>query len=297
MSFIWICITLLCVLAVTIFAVSKSQRATKVFLYGIFVCAIFMAALPIIWLAYSSFKPLSEIALDQLALPKKWTFENYSNAWRLGKLGGYLVNSFIYTIGTTAVVIVLSLMTSFAFAKIYFKISVFIKGLFMIGILITLQTLLIPLFLAESKIPFMYGSHLGILLPYIGISLPIAIYLGSEYIKGIPDAIIESARIDGATYFRIFTSIIFPMCKPVSVTIGIMTVLSIWNEFMFVFVLSGGDATRSLPVGIYAFSGPLGAEYGMQYAALMIGLAPLLIFYVFFHRRITEGFMAGALKG
>jgi raffinose/stachyose/melibiose transport system permease protein len=91
------------------------------------------------------------------------------------------------------------------------------------------------------------------------------------------------------------------MTAPVATTIVILTALSIWNEFLLVFILTSDDFTRSLPVGIFSFSGPFATEYGMQFgmqfAALVIGLAPMLLFYFIFHKKITEGFAAGAVKG
>jgi len=87
--------------------------------------------------------------------------------------------------------------------------------------------------------------------------------LGTEYIKKIPNSLIEAAQIEGATYWKIFTSIILPICRPVIVTILILTSFACWNEFILVFILTASDRTRSLPVGIYSFSGPLASEYGI----------------------------------
>jgi raffinose/stachyose/melibiose transport system permease protein len=269
--------------------------ARKSFVYMIFILFLIVSIAPLVWLFYSSFKPALEISASQFAFPKEGTIANYTNAWSIGKLGDYFLNSIIYTVGTTFFVIIFGLMASFGFAKIKYKITGFFLGTFIIGILITLQSILIPLFLME-RVVGLSGTRIGIILPYIGISLPLAVYLGTEYIKAIPDAIMESAQIDGAGYIKTFFGIVLPMTTPVASTIGIMTALTIWNEFMFVFVLSGSDATKSLPVGILSFSGAMSTEYGMQYAALMIGLLPILTVYLIFRNRITKGVVGGSLK-
>ena len=275
---------------------SVKKGFTKVIVYMVFILFTILTIYPLIWLFYSSFKPNVEIIRHALALPKNPIITNYINAWRIGKLGLYAINSVIYTTISTAVTIILAMMASFAFAKIRYKITKFLYNLFLIGLLITLHSILVPLFLVETRIG-LQDTHIGIIIPYIAISLPMAIYLGTEFVKGIPDSIIETAKIDGASYFQIFLRIILPMCRPVIVTIAIITVLANWNEFLLVFILTARDVTRSLPVGIYMFSGPLATEYGMQLAALVIGLAPILLFYTIFHKQITRGVVAGAIKG
>jgi len=129
------------------------------------------------------------------------------------------------------------------------------------------------------------------------MGMPIGIYLCTEFIRSIPDSVVESARIDGASYFRIFASIIAPMTKPVAVTLAILNVSGVWNEFMLVNILVSSDALRTLPVGILKFSGPLASDHGRQFAALTIGLVPMVIFYLVFRKQITKGVSAGAVKG
>jgi raffinose/stachyose/melibiose transport system permease protein len=136
-----------------------------------------------------------------------------------------------------------------------------------------------------------------VLIPYIGLGLPMGVYLGTEFIKGIPNALIESARIDGAKYLRIFTSIIFPMTAPAAITLGILTFTGTWNEFMLINILTSDDAIKSIPVGIGRFSGALASDYGKQFSALVIGMIPMLIFYLVFRKQITKGVAAGAVKG
>ena len=266
-------------------------------IYMIFIIFAILTLYPLIWLFYSSFKPQLEIIRDSFALPQDPTFSNYTQAIIKGKLNIYAVNSIIYTVVSTGLVIILSMMASFAFAKIKNRATPFLYNSFLIGLLITIQAILIPLFISMTRIG-LRDTRIGIILIYVAINLPLAVYLGTEFVKAIPDSLIESAQIDGASYFRIFFKIIMPMCKPVMVTILIFTALACWNEFMLALVFTSSDSVRSLPVGIFSFSGPLATEYGMQFAALVIGMTPMILLYAIFHKQITRGFAAGgAIKG
>jgi raffinose/stachyose/melibiose transport system permease protein len=256
-----------------------------------------LAIYPIFWLVLQSFKTTQEyISSSKLAFPKVWFTGNYTESWRRGNFGALILNSVFYSIITVAAVIIFGFMAGFAFAKMKNKAVPFLHGSFIIGILLTLQSIMVPLFLMVNAVG-LFDTRLGILIPYIGIGLPMGVYLSTEYIKSIPDALIESARIDGAVYLRIFASIIFPMTAPVAVTVGILTFTGTWNEFMLINILASSDRIKSIPVGINRFSGALASDFGKQFAALVIGLLPMLVFYGIFRKQITKGAAAGAVKG
>jgi raffinose/stachyose/melibiose transport system permease protein len=256
-----------------------------------------LAIYPVFWLVIQSFKTTQEyLTSSKLAFPKRWFTGNYPYAWKLGKFGILLMNSVFYSVVTVAAVVVLGLMAGFAFSKIPSKATRVLHGLFIIGILLTLQSIMVPLFLMVNATG-LYNTRLGVLIPYIGLGLPMGVYLGTEFVRSIPTALIESARLDGAAYFRIFSGIIFPMCAPVAVTIAILTFTGTWNEFMLINILTSNDAIKSIPVGINRFSGSLASDYGKQFSALVIGLVPMLAFYIMFRKQITKGVAAGAVKG
>jgi raffinose/stachyose/melibiose transport system permease protein len=270
---------------------------TKSFTYLLMLLFAILAIYPLFWLLISSLKTTQEyLTTSKLALPRKIIFANYTYTWRMGKFDTLFVNSVFYTFITVAAVVALSIMAGFAFAKIKFKITPFLHGLFIIGILLTLQSIMVPLFLLVNAAK-LYNTRIGVLIPYVGLGLPMGIYLTTDFIKSIPTELIESARIDGAAYLHIFARIIFPMCAPVAVTLAIITFTGTWNEFMLINILTSSDAIKSLPVGIARFSGALGSDYGRQFAGLVIGLVPILVFYGIFRNQITKGVAAGAVKG
>ena len=270
---------------------------SQVLIYISLIFFTFMALYPLFWLMTSSFKTTQEYQVtSKLALPEVWWWKNYSDAWERGNFGTLFLNSFLYTGVSTFVILYCSISAGFAFSKLKSKATAFLYKSFVVGILITLQCIMIPLFFM-SNWTGLYDTRLGVLICYIGIGMPMGIYLTTEFIKSIPDSLIESARIDGATYLEIFFNIIFPMSKPVGVTLAILTITGTWNEFMLVNILASSESIKSLPVGVQKFSGTLASDYGKQFAALMISVSPIIIFYGIFRKQITKGVAAGAVKG
>ena len=277
--------------------IRKSNPAAIALMYFIVILFTVLAVYPIFWLVANSFKTTQEYMLrSKFSLPPGIFYKNYTIAWRDANFGTLTFNSIFFTSITVASTIILSFMAGFAFAKLPSKITPVLHGSFIIGILITLQCIMIPLFLMIRSVG-LYNSRLGVLIPYIGIGLPIAVYLATEYIKGIPNEVIESARIDGARYLRIFRSIILPMAAPVATTVAILGVTGTWNEFMLINILVSSDRYKTIPLGMQMFSGSLATDYGKQFAALTIGMTPMIIFYVIFRKQITKGVSAGAVKG
>ncbi|MCL2069510.1 MAG: carbohydrate ABC transporter permease [Treponema sp.] len=256
-----------------------------------------LAIYPIFWLVIQSFKTTQEyLTTSKLSFPSQWIFNNYPHVWVTGGFQNLFLNSVFYTVITVSAVVLLANMAGFAFAKLHFKITPLFHGLFIIGILLTVQSILIPIFLMINAAG-LFNTRLGVLIPYIGLGLPMGIYLCTEFVKGIPNELIESARIDGSGYLRTFVFIIFPMCAPVAVTLAIITFTATWNEFILMNVLTAGDRLKSIPAGVGRYAGSLGADFGRLFTSLVIALIPILIFYGIFRNQITKGVAAGAVKG
>ncbi len=277
--------------------IRKGSYVATALIYVVKALFTILAVFPILWLVIMSFKTTQEyLTTSKLALPRLWFFMNYPIAWKIGNFGVLMLNSMFYTCVSVIAIIAFGFMAGFAFAKIKSKATPFLHGSFIIGILLTLQSIMVPLFLMVNAVG-LYDTRLGVLIPYIGIGLPMGVYLSTEYIRNIPEALIESARIDGAKYLKIFTSIILPMSAPVAITVAIMSFCGTWNEFMLINILASSDRIKSLPVGINRFSGALASDYGKQFAALVIGMIPMITFYLVFRKQVTKGVVAGAVKG
>jgi len=263
--------------------------------YIIMILFTVITVFPLLWLGYSSLKPNAEIVMHPLALPEAPSFNNYVRAWDMGRLGMALENSLIYTCVATIGTVFLALAAAFGLAKFQFKSVKFFTWAFTVGLMLTVHAVIIPLFLLEVK-THLVNTRIGVILPYIAFDLPMSVLIALSFVRGIPDAIIESAEIDGAGYWQIFLKLIVPLSVPVIATMAILSFLQNWNEFMFVFIFTTKAALKSLPVAITQFAGRQNTEYGLQYASLVIGILPMILFYIFFHKQLVKGFGEGALK-
>ncbi len=241
---------------------------------------------------------LSQLPLDmRVEISWKTIWFNYRSAFIRGGLALKFVNSLIYAVSSTFMINLFGLMMAFALSKMQFrKLSYALGGIVGLGYLISINSVIIPLFLMLTRVS-LTDTHIGIILVYTAFGLPLAVMLDSQFISGLPDSLVESARIDGASTFRLFLSIIVPMAKPVIVTVSIISALGIWNEFLLVLVLASSEFTKSLPVGVYSFSSLTSTQLGWQLAALVIATAPAMIVYFMFQKRLAEGVVGGAIKG
>ncbi|POR00828.1 sugar ABC transporter permease [Alkalispirochaeta sphaeroplastigenens] len=273
----------------------KDLVAWRIFSYIFMATFTFLTVAPLIWLFYSSLKPHPEIVRNIFALPRGIHTANYTVAWERGRLGLLIANSVFYAVTATTITVILALSAGYGLAKFQYRISAVIYIFFIMGLLVTAHSVLVPLFVMATRVGIA-DTRLGVLLPYVGFGLPFMIYLAASYIRGIPGAVEESARIDGASYLQIFWHVIRPISAPVVATMTIFAFLANWNEFVFVFVLTSRQALRSLPVGVNAFAGGMSRDYGLLFAALVIATIPMILFYIFFHEHLKKGFAAGAVK-
>ncbi len=264
--------------------------------YVVLIVLALITILPLIWLLYTSFKPHKEIIENVFALPRVFSMDNYQRTWEFGRFGIASFNSIFYSTVATLLTTLLALMTGYGFAKFgYKRLSGFLYYFFILGLLITVHSVLVPLFIMESFLN-LDDTRLGILLPYIAFGLPFLVYLSTSYIRTIPTALEEAALIDGASYIRVFWSIIVPMSRPVIGTMLIFSFLSNWNEFVFVFTLTSKATLRSLPVAVNAFAGGMARDFGLLFSALTIATIPMIVFYFVFRKKIAQGFAAGSIK-
>lgn len=279
-------------------AVSRTRKIStgwSVFAYAFLILFTLITLVPLVWMTYSSFKPMGEIMMKPWAFPSEPTLDNYVKAFRFGNIPNAFRNSLLYAGVSTVCTVLFALAAGFALTKFKYRSSRIYYALFTMGLLITVNSVITPLFIMETRIG-LYNTKIGVILPYIAFGLPMAVLIASSYIKGIPDALIEVAILDGASYVRIFTSIILVLSTPVMATIAVLNFLNNWNEFLLVFTLTSGEAMRSLPVTINSFAGRLNQDYGLQFAALVIGTVPMFVFYIIAHNALVKGFGEGAIK-
>ncbi|WP_099517670.1 carbohydrate ABC transporter permease [Paenibacillus sp. BIHB 4019] len=268
--------------------------AKKSFNYVLLALYSVTTIFPFLWVFLSSFKTNSEIYSHPFSLPKEWQFENYVKAWTSGNIGANFVNTTYITLISVALILLFGAMASYVLARVY--PSMLLYTFFSLGIMIPGQTILIPTF-SILKGFHLINTHLGLILMYIVGSLSLTIFVLVSFMKTLPKELEEAAIVDGAGRYRTFFSIILPLSTPGLATVGILALLSCWNEYLFAYVLISDPDLKTLTQGIYGMKGEYMTDYGPMTAGLAITMIPVVILYILFQEKVVAGMTAGAVKG
>ena len=251
---------------------------------------------PLLWVFNVSFKTNKEIFTAPFALPQNPTFENFAFAWTAGKLGIATLNSFIVCVVTLILSMIVGSMAAFGIARLRWKLSKYALIYFLTGMMIPVHCVLIPLFTRFAKVG-LSNSLTGLVLPYLTFALPITIFIMVGFFEGMPNELIESACIDGASIYQIFFKVCLPLGKTGLFVTGLMTFVGNWNELLLAMVFISDDMKKTLPVSLSKFVGPYNTNYSQMFAAIIIAIIPTIIVYCAFSNQIVDGLTAGAVKG
>jgi len=255
-----------------------------------------MSLLPLIWMFYSAFKTNAQIAQDPLTLPTHLDFSVFKQAWAIGGLGRYAINSTIVTGATTFIVLLTSSMAGFAISRLRFKGSKTIIVMFTLGLLLPIQSYFI-MQNQEFEWLHMKDTRWALILPYTAMGIPLAIWLIKTYIDSLPKELFEAARIDGSSDLQTFRFLMLPIIRPALVTVGIFTALGAWNEFLLALLYIQDETLKTIPTGLLSFSSKYATDYRMLFAALTMVTVPMITLYVAFNKQIVAGLTQGAVKG
>ncbi|UFT98735.1 carbohydrate ABC transporter permease [Radiobacillus kanasensis] len=251
---------------------------------------------PLVWLVIFSLKDSREIfASPPLSLPEELKWENYVKVWQ-GDIAVYFFNSVWYTLVAIILTVLLASMATFAITRMKWKLSSFVLGLFMVGLMIPIHSALIPLFKMFLTVNLI-DNPLSIIITYTAYNLPITMMILLGFYYTLPKEIEEAAIIDGCSINRLFFRIILPMTIPVMSTTVIINMIYNWNEFVFVNTFISSDEFKTLTVGIQNFIGQYMTDWGAIGATLVISILPILVAFLFFSNKIVEGISASAVKG
>lgn len=270
----------------------KKKNTVKMIILSIFsIIQIF----PLIWIINFSLKSESEIyTTSSLKLPAAPMFSNYAEAWVKGNVADYFLNSVFVTFVSVIITVALSCMMGYAITRMQWKGSNLVLTFLMLGMMIPIHATLIPLFLIMQKAGLL-SSHWCIILPYIAVGLPLAVFIISNFLRSIPRELEEAAVMDGCGVVRIFVSIIMPVLKPAVATVAIFTFMSNWNEFIMASTYLQKSEMYTLPIGLTAFRGSYSAALGPMAAAIVITCVPLIAFYCLCSEQVEKSFAAGAV--
>ena len=278
---------------------NKETTKSKLVKALIYIFLVFMAILylaPLFWVFLVSFKTNKEIFTNPFGMPDSFNLENFTFAWTAGKLGTATPNSFIVCTVTLVLSLIIGSMAAFAIGRLRWKFSNAALTYFLIGMMIPVHCVMIPLFTRFAKMG-LSNTLTGLVLPYLTFSLPLTIYIMTGFFRSMPNELIESACIDGATVGQIFIMIALPVCKTGLFVTGLMSFVNNWNELLLAMVFISDDNKKTLPVALSKFVGPYNTNYSQMFAAIIIAVIPTIIVYCAFSNQIVDGLTAGAVKG
>ena len=253
---------------------------------------------PIVWMIYSSLKEKRAFNADIIGLPKSPTLVNYIRI--LSNPDYHLAQSMWNSLRTTVLSIILiiafSFIVGYILARVRFKLNLVLYIMFMMGMVIPIKSLRVRMYVVFRRCGI--SNHwFTLLLPYVSFGLPMGIFLVEGFVKTVPVDLEEAAAIDGSSFSHTLWNIIFPICRPILVTVAIIQVFSCWNEFSFALVLIKDVGLQTVPLALTQFKGQFASDYPKQMAAMLITMAPIVVLYFAFSKQIINGMVAGAVKG
>lgn len=263
----------------------------------LFVLSILFLA-PIFIVLYNSFKGKLYISRTPFALPNATTFsgiDNYINGIeKTGFISAFGWSVFI-TVFSTAVIVLFTSMTAWYITRVKSKLTSFLYYLFVFSMIVPFQMVMFTM----SKIANMLSldNPFGIIIIYLGFGAGLSVFMFSGFVKSIPIDIEEAAMIDGCNPIQTFFLIVLPLLKPIAITISILNVMWIWNDYLLPTLVLGSDY-RTLPMAVQYLRGGYGAvDMGAMMAVLVLAIIPIIVFYLVCQKHIIEGIAAGAVKG
>lgn len=261
------------------------------------VLVVLYAVIPLWWIISLSFKPPGSV-LDGNFIPRQWTLENYKGIFSTNAFTSALINSIGVGLLTTLVAVVLGTMAAYAVARLEFRGKKVLIGVALLIAMFPQISLVTPLFNIERRLG-LFDTWLGLIIPYTAFALPLAIYTLSAFFREIPWDLEKAAMMDGATQAQAFRRVIVPLAAPGVVTAAILVFIFAWNDLLLALSLTSTERAITAPVAISQFTGSSQFEEptGSIAAAAVVITIPIIIFVLFFQRRIVAGLTSGAVKG
>lgn len=231
-----------------------------------------------------------------LSLPKSWSLENFAEAMQVTDFWHSLGNSILITVITVVISIILHSMIGYAIGRNKGK-SKFYKFAYLYivsGMFVPFAILMMPLVKQTSQMGI--ANAVGVVVCYVVFYMPMNVLLYSGYLTNIPIALEEAARVDGASTWKTYWSIIFPIMKPMHATVAVLTALGTWNDVMTPLVIMSGSGMNTLPLAQLTFQTQFGTNYNLAFASYLLALLPILIFYLICQKQILNGVVNGAVK-
>jgi ABC-type glycerol-3-phosphate transport system permease component len=265
-------------------------------LYAAAVVLAVFSVFPLVWMAITSIKPRSEILTrEPVFWPSTAVWSRYADVIERG-FATALVNSLVVTLTTVAIGLVVAALAGYALARFDMRFKQYLLMVVLATQMFPLVVLIIPLFIVMRQLDLL-GTYTGLIISYLSFTTPLAVWILRGFFQSIPEDLEAAALVDGCTRFGAIRRVVVPLAGPGVAACAIFTFISAWNEFLMALTFIQDDRRYTLPVALTAFAGRAATDYGAIMAFSVLFTLPVIIFFMFVHRRLTHGFVAGAVKG
>jgi multiple sugar transport system permease protein len=273
---------------------ARRDRLASVALHATLVVFGALSLLPLLWMVSASFMATGEASCYQPALvPHSPTLAHYRDLFGRLALGRYALNSALVAVVTTSAALAINSSAGYAFAKLRFRGRDRTFRVLTAGLAIPVQVAMLPLFLLIKSLGLV-NNYGGVIVP--GLASIFGIFLVRQYALAIPDDLLDAARIDGASEFRVFRSVVLPTIRPVLATLALWTFLATWNDFMWPLIVLSDDRKYTLPVALAGLVGEHAQDVELMMAGAVITVLPVLTLFLFLQRYYVEGVTEGSVK-
>lgn len=274
----------------------KRLRVGQVVVNGVGLVGVVLFLAPFVLTVLTALRPALDVAKTPLGFPSHLTLANIESVFSQLHYARAVFNTLLIAGGSTILVVVVGALAAYPLARITARWTGWIYRLFLAGMAIPLFVMLAPLYL-ELRDLHLVNTRVGVMLIYAGINLPLAVFFYTSFIRSVPIELEEAAAVDGAGRLRTFVWIVFPLLKPVTTTLVMFVVISIWNDLIVPLVFLQDPRQWTIMVSAYSFISPYGFAPTTLFSAAILGSLPLLGLLALFQRHITAGIVAGSVKG
>ena len=270
------------------------QKAGTIAKYVVLSIWSIITLFPVVWVFMTAFKDNGQIFVNPFALPNPAVPSNVTEVFKAVNFGNTFLNSLIFSASTVVIILVITSLSGYYCAKLTRVMKMY--SFLILGMMMPAQTILIPIFTTYVKVG-MNNTRIGLILMYVGMNIAFGTFILTGFMKGVPDAVIESGVIDGASSLRAFFSLVIPMAKPGLATVGTFVFLNTWNDFLVAFIMATDVKLQTLNLACYQLRGVYSSDYGLLSAGCVVLMTPAIIIFIVFQEQVIKGLTAGAVKG
>ena len=251
---------------------------------------------PVLLVISTALKTPSDVTVHPFSLFSSFSLENLKSAWTVGNFSSYLLNSFLLTVPSTALVIAISTMAGYTFARLPFRGRTAMFYLVVLGLLVPFFTYMIPLYFQLRSMGLL-DTLLGAILVLTSTGISFGTFFMRAFFSDLPTELEQAARVDGCSEWQIFARVMLPLVRSGMGALAVFTFLANWNNFLVPLLYLPGGSYRPLTAGLYMFTGGRSLDIGPLAAGTLITIVPIIVLFLLLQRQVTEGFISGAVKG